>query len=148
MIDLKGCPDEFINPYADEIKAALAKHGLLKESLILINKAPRDNQAVIARLFSGMARVSWRRTLDETHTAVQRDKAFAADHYIFNHGDDFTAEDIAGFQALGLPVIASINRQHYPDGDLTALGAGHIRQLRDWGIDGFQIDSCYDTELL
>ena len=147
MIDLKGCPDEFINLYADEIKTALAKHHLLKESLILINKAPRDNQAVIARLFSGMARVSWRRTLEETHEAIQRDTAFATDHYVFNHGDDFAADDIAGFQALGLPVIASINHQHYPDGDPTALGAEHIHQLRDWGIDGFQIDSSYDTEL-
>ena len=148
MIDLKGCPDEFIAPYADEIKTALAEHNLLQESLMLINKTPRDNQAVIARLFSGTARVSWRRSLDETHEAVQRSKAFAADHYVFNHGDDFTADDIVGFQALGLPVIASINRQHYPDGNPEASGNEHILQLRDWGIDGFQIDSCYDPALL
>jgi len=28
------------------------------------------------------------------------------------------------------------------------MGREHIRQLRACGVDGFQIDSCYDPELI
>ena len=148
MIDLKGCRDAFIASYTEEIRAALSAHGLLEDALILINKTPRDNQDVIARRFEGKSRVSWRRTLWETRDAVRADPGFPKHHYIFNHGADFTAEDIAGFHHLGTPVIASINTQHYRDGDPMPLGTAHIQQLAEWGIDGFQIDSCYDPALL
>jgi hypothetical protein len=45
---------------------------------------------------------------------------------------------------FGLRAIASINRQHYLEGDPIVLGNQHIRHLMDCGVDGFQIDSCYD----
>ena len=144
MIDLKGCRDEFIDSYTGEIQAALEKHGLLRDAMILINKTPRDNQDLIARRFQDSARVSWRRTLSETQDAVRRDPKLTERHYVFNHGEDFTSEDVGGYQALGLRVITSINRHHYPEGDPLVLGTRHIKQLMDCGVDGFQIDSCYD----
>jgi hypothetical protein len=144
MIDLKGCREEFIVSYSDEIQAALEKHGLLQDAMLLINKTPRDNQAIIASRLKERATVSWREPLLDTQEAIRRDPNFSSSHYVFNHGEDFTAENIAGYQALGLRVIASINRQHYSVGEPLSLGTEHIRQLSDWGIDGFQIDSCYD----
>ena len=148
MIDLKGCQDLYLDDYTNGIRSALDRHGLLDDALILINKTPKNNQDVIAQRFSGQCLVSWRRPADETERVAEQDPGFAKDHYVFNHGEDFSESDIERFHALGLTVIASINRQHYSDGDPIAPGQQHIRQLRDWVVDGFQIDSCYDVDLL
>lgn len=142
MIDLKGCGDEHISTYVGEIEAALAKHGLLDGALMLINKAPKDNQDGIVRAFLGKVRVSWRRSLEETREVADAD--FAKHYYVFNHGDDFSEADVRGFQRLGLPVIVSINTYHYKTGDAQQAGERHLRQVLDWGLDGVQIDSCYD----
>ena len=147
MIDLKGCSDEFIDPYTDEIRTALEEHGLLRDAMILINRTPSDNQDIIARRFEDRACVSWRETLTNTREAARRDPKLAERHYAFNHGEDFTAANVAGYQALGLRVIASINLHHYLEGDPMVLGSQHIRRLMDCGVDGFQIDSCYDPTI-
>jgi glycerophosphoryl diester phosphodiesterase len=144
MVDLKGCRDELIVPYADEIQAALREHGLLEDAMILIDKTPRDNQDLIARRFEDKVRVSWREPLAQTQEAARRDPKLAERHYVLNHGEDFTREDVAGYQALGLRVIVSVNRYHYPEGDPMAFGIQHIEQLMEYGVDGFVIDSCYD----
>ncbi|MBS13007.1 MAG: hypothetical protein CME19_15545 [Gemmatimonadetes bacterium] len=148
MIDLKGCSDPFIDRYTAEVQATLRAHDLMDDALILINKIPRDNQAPIAERFRGLSRVSWRRPLSETQEIVARDDSFVGDHYVFNHGEDFSARDVEGFHALSLQVIPGINTYHYRGQDPMAMGREHIRQLRACGVDGFQIDSCYDPELI
>lgn len=148
MIDLKGCRDEFIDSFAAKVESALEQNGLLKDALILINKVPRNNQAEIAALFNGKSRVSWRRPLAETREKAAEDPAFTDAHYVFNHGADFTADDVTGFQSLGLQVIPGINSYHYAGGDAQAEGTEHIRYLLECGVDGFQIDSRYDPVLL
>ncbi len=148
MIDLKGCLDASIDSYTRDVQAALREHGLLDNALILINKVPRDNQDRIAQRFAEMSRVSWRQPLSDTQAAVRRDPGLPANHYVFNHGKDFSKADITGYHELGLDVIASINHHHYPEDDPIVLGRQHIEQLSDWGVDGFQIDSCYDPSLL
>ena len=148
MIDLKGCRDEYISSYADEVESALDRHDLLTDALILINKTPRNNQDRIASLFEGKSLVSWRRDLATTREAVKRDPDVLKRHYVFNHGEDFTAEDVSGFRELGFKVIPGINSYHYPEGDSLSLGRQHIEYLRNCEVDGFQIDSCYDPILL
>ena len=148
MIDLKGCRSEFVDSYAEKIWLSLEAHGLLEEAMILINKTPRDNQDLIADCFKGQLLVSWRRPLRETRVAVRRHPEVSNHHCVFNHGEDFGPGDVAQYQDLGFKVIASINTQHYRRGDPIAHGNQHIRQLTDCGINGFQIDSCYDPVLL
>ena len=153
MVDLKGCPDAFVERYTDEIEAALDAHGLLKDAMILINKEPVDNQDRIAQRFLGKAQVSWRATLEQTQATLSGQRLSPSAvcgppspdlYYVLNHGEDFTRQDVEGFHALGFRVIPSINTYHYRDGGPMALGSRHIEQLMDWGVDGFEIDSCYD----
>lgn len=145
MIDLKGCKTPFIDSYAQEIETALAKHNLLHDALILINKIPVNNQAHIAQKFAGKTKVSWRHSLPATQQAIADNPNFAKNHYIFNHGEDFTHEIINGFHDLGLEVIVSINTYHYKTGDAQKQGEHHIQQMLQFGADGLQIDSCYDV---
>ena len=144
MVDLKGCPDVYIDAYAGEIEAALARHGLLSNTLILINKLPVNNQDRIAAHFMGKAKISWRKSLAEAQAHAADDPGFAEKYYVFNHGADFTAEDVRGFQQLGLKVIVSINTGHYKTGDPQQQGEQHLRQMLEMGVDGLQIDSRYE----
>ena len=147
MVDIKGCKDSHIDAYAQEIEAALAGHGLLDGALILVNKEPTNNQAKIAQHFLGKAKVSWRKALSETKRAAESDPDFAGKYYVFNHGADFTAEDVRGFQRLGLKVIVSVNSWQYGSGDRQRQGDQHVQQMLSFGVDGLQIDSCYDSAL-
>ena len=147
MVDLKGCKDQYIDQYAEEIEGALLKHNLLKDALILINKIPKDNQDKIARHFRGKARVSWRQTLEATVETAGQYPDFIENHYVFNHGADFTEETVKGYQRLGLEVIASINTHHYTTSTCQQQGGKHAKQMLQFGVNGLQIDSCYDVVL-
>ena len=130
-----------------KLKRPLAKHNLLTDALILINKIPKNNQAQIAELFKGKTKVSWRHPLPTTQLAMQKDDNFSQNHYIFNHGADFTPDSIQGYQNLGLEVIVSINTHHYKTGNPQQQGETHVKQMLEWGVDGLQIDSCFDIAL-
>jgi len=41
-------------------------------------------------------------------------------------------------------VIPSVNIDHYKTGDPVKQGLADIEKMLDWGVDGLQIDSCYD----
>ena len=146
MVDIKGCESSAVDTYTDKLHQALDRHGLMRDALILINKTPVHRQAEIAEHFLGLSRVAWRLTSQETTSTASEDDSFSGNHYVFNHGEDFTESGIETYQGLGLDVIASVNLHHY--GGVTPVESGlqHIRQLRKWGVDGFQIDSVYDTE--
>ena len=94
--------------------------------------------------FVGKVKVSWRKSLLETQEAAVNDPDFAEKFYVFNHGTDFTAEDVKGFQQLGLKVIVSINTGHYETGDPHQQGEQHVQRMLKFGVDGLQFDSCYD----
>jgi glycerophosphoryl diester phosphodiesterase len=147
MVDLKGCPERYVKQYAREIETSLKRHGLLQDALILINKEPINNQGKVIDHLRGKAKISWRKTLKETQRAARENPRFSEHYYIFNHGADFTIEDVKGFQALRLKVVVSINTQHYQKEDSILQGPQHIRTMMDFGVDGLQIDSLYDGEV-
>ena len=148
MVDIKGCPEESINLYVSEIATALKKYDLLESSLILINKTPKNNQEAIAERFRGQAKISWRKSLPATRIASANDADFAHKYYVFGHGDELSQSEVSEFKAMGLAVICSINTNHYKTGDPLRLGALHIETMLNYGVDGLQIDSCYDDALL
>ena len=143
MVDIKGCPEAQVDKFVAQLEAALSKHGLLKDALLLINKTPKNHQSEIVRPFLGKARISWRKSLSDTREETAYNLNFAQEYYIFNHGEDFTRASVKEFQAIGVPVIVSINTGHY-DSDSQAKGEAHVREMMEYGVDGLQIDACYD----
>jgi glycerophosphoryl diester phosphodiesterase len=144
MVDIKGVDDRWLESYTLEIEQALIKHHLLENTLFIINRFPVFNQEKVVAWFQGRARISWR-------VSVLRGlllKPFLPDvrkfNFIFNSPRDWVESDIADFHEMGLKVIASINKDHYKTGDPQAQGEADIRKMLKWGVDGLQIDSCYD----
>ena len=113
----------------------------------MVNKQTVNNQDKVATHFMGKAKVSWRKSLKVTQQAAGQVPNFAKRFYVFNHGADFTREDVKGFQDLDLKVIVSINTGHYQTGNPQRQGDVHVRQMLDFGVDGLQVDSCYDKGL-
>ena len=147
MVDIKGCKSKQIKTYCQQIKTTLQEHDLLDNALILINQFTLNNQVPIAKNFIGIAKISWRKSLALAQKKAKRDPNFSQKYYVFNHSNDFTAKSVKAFQKLGLKVIVSVNRSHFLH-DKQASGEKSIKNILKWGVDGFQIDSCYDSLLL
>lgn len=145
MVDIKGADDEVIESYAREIERSLVRHGLIDHALILINRIPIHNQEKIADWFFGKAGISWRDPLMQARKRLRAKNDPSEFFYIFNHGEDFDREQVDGFHAMGLKVIVSINTGHYKEGDPVQLGFADLRRVVALGVDGVQIDSCYDS---
>ena len=143
MVDIKGCPEAQVDLFVTQLEAALTQHGLLKEALLLINKTPKNHQSEIVTPFLGKARISWRKSLSDTREETAYNLNFAQEYYLFNHGADFTQASVKEFQAMGVPVIVSINTGHYAS-EAQAKGEAHVREMMKYGVDGLQIDACYD----
>jgi glycerophosphoryl diester phosphodiesterase len=144
MVDIKGVEDRWLEPYTLEIEQALMRHHLLENALFIINRFPVFNQEKVVAWFQGRSRISWRVSV----LRGQLLKPFLPDvrkyNFIFNSPRDWVESDIADFHEMGLKIIASINKDHYKTGDPQALGEADIRKMLQWGVDGLQIDSCYD----
>ncbi len=145
MIDTKSGMVQNIEMYAREIEAALMKYGLLDDALIIANRIPSYNQEKVAYWLLGKSKLSWRVDLKKAKIMKNMMPENPGQHYfIFNSPRDFTREDIEGFHKMGLMVIPSINTSHYQTGDPMKQGLADIGKMLDWGVDGLQIDSCYD----
>jgi hypothetical protein len=135
MPDVKECPPELVEAFRESIRASLEKHGLLASALFI-----GDNDIIAP--FAGGARVKWRDHLAEAK-ASPRWQESPERYFIFNHAADFTAEEVAGFQAHGLPVIVSINTFHYLRGEPIPDGLADVARMLALGVDGLQIDHEY-----
>lgn len=146
MVDIKGVSDRWIEAYTRQIDEVLRRYGLLENTLFLINQFPVGNQEKVVSWFLGRARVSWREDLQRTKIRLPHVPDPTRYNYVFNSPVDLTREEIDGFHRLGLKVIASVNVDHYRGKKVDPLKQGleDIRRMLDWGVDGLQIDSCYD----
>jgi glycerophosphoryl diester phosphodiesterase len=140
MIDAKGCPAALRDAYLASMEKSLEKHGLLENALFI-------GRFDVGRHFMDRAKVSWRGRLELFREKVKENPELAHQCFIFNHGDDFTAESVRGFQACGVPVIVSINTHHYRTGDPVARGLADVKKMLAWGADGLQIDTVYEPAL-
>ena len=146
MIDTKSGDMQNIEQYAREIEDALTKYGLIDDALIIINRVPSFNQEKVADWFLGKSRVSWRVNLKKAKILEKTMPDNPGQYYfIFNSPKDFTKEDIQGFHKMGLMIIPSINTSHYKTGDPLQQGLADVKKMLEWGVDGLQIDSCYDS---
>lgn len=145
MVDVKGVNDQWLEPFTKEIEEALIKYRLLDNALFLINRFPIRNQEKVAAWFLGRAKISWRVNLQRGLLLKPHMPDVSKYYYLFNSPIDFTQEDIRGFHQMGLKVIASVNVDHYKKaGDPMTIGSADIQKMLEWGVDGLQIDSCYD----
>lgn len=140
MVDVKETPEAQRPAMIEGIRAALGKHGLLSDALFI-------GVPTVGAAFIEESRVCWRGSLRRAKEFFPPLENPGEHYFIFNHGDDFTAEEVRGFHALGLKVIVSINTQHYMKGDPIAQGRAHIQSMLEYGVDGLQIDSVYDDLL-
>lgn len=144
MVDPKGVEEHYLNLYVDEMEAALSRHGLLANALFIQNRMPVRNQEKVVNWFLGRAKTAWRYDPAKTQYLAYSVPDPGKYHFVFNSPRDFTKEMIEGFQKMGLKVIPSINLTHYPTGDPMQQGLADVEKMLDWGVDGLQIDSCFD----
>jgi glycerophosphoryl diester phosphodiesterase len=150
MVDIKGVDDLWLETYTRQIDEALQRHGLLENTLFIINQFPVGNQEKVVAWFLGRAKLSWRASLLSTRILRPYVPDPAKYNFVFNSPADFSREEIDGFHALGLKIIASVNVDHYRGRPVDPIQQGleDIRKMLDWGVDGLQIDSCYDPLVL
>ncbi len=146
MVDIKGVDDQWLEPYTRQIDEALRRYGLLENALFIINQFPIANQEKAAAWFLGRAKLSWRASLLQTRILKSYVPDPAKYNFVFNAPADFDKGDFDGFHSLGLKIIASVNVDHYRGRrvDPVQQGLEDIKKMLDWGVDGLQIDSCYD----
>ncbi len=146
MIDTKSGEANNVESYARDVENALIQYGLLEKALIIINRVPTFNQEKVANWFLGKAKISWRVDLQKAKILQNTLPKNPGQYYfIFNSPKDFTKEDIDGFHKMGFIIIPSINLDHYKTGDPFQQGSADVAKMLDWGVDGLQIDSCFDT---
>ncbi len=148
MVDIKGADDKLIEKYCRGIESALRKHGLLENALILTNRIPINNQEKVSDWFFGKAKVAWRDPLETAKLRIKAERDPEKYYYIFNHGEDFTREEVERFHKMGLMVIVSINLKHYKTGDPLQRGLADLKRVLEYDVDGVQIDSIYDPVVL
>ncbi len=146
MVDIKGVDDQWLEPYTRQIDVALRRHGLLENTLFIINQFPVANQEKVAGWFLGRAKISWRASLLQTTILKPYVPDPAKYNFVFNAPAEFSKGDIDGFHSLGLKMVASVNVDHYRGQPVDPMRQGleDIKKMLDWGVDGLQIDSCYD----
>ncbi len=149
MVDVKGVDDQWLEQYTREIDESLQRHGLLANTLFITDRFPVGNQEKVVAWFLGRAKISWRAGLQRTKILAPFVPDLAKYNFVFNSPADFTREEISGFHEMGLKVIASVNVDHYRGLPVDPMkqGVEDIRKMLDWGVDGLQIDSCYDPRV-
>lgn len=145
MVDIKRVDDRDLEKVVKEIDSALTKHGLLKDALFICNRIPIYNQEKVCDWFLGRALTSWRGSLQKIKILAMARPNPGRYHFIFNSPKDFTKDMIDGFHEMGFMVIPSVNIAHYKTGDPQKQGLADIEKMLNWGVDGLQIDSCYDS---
>ncbi len=144
MVDIKGVEDQHLERFTRQIDSAMTKYGLVENSLFIMNKFPIYNQEKVADWFFARAKISWR--VPSAKAEILKDYRPDPSRYnfIFNSPVELTKAEIDGFHRLGLPVIASVNMDHYKTGDPLQQGLDDVKKMLDYGVDGLQIDSCFD----
>ena len=140
MPDVKQCPPELLDAFTESIVTNLTTYGLMENAhFIGIDE--------VKNVVKGKARVSFGGTVEEARAAIAENPDFVKERFVFGHGEDFTQENVDAFQALGLPVIVSINTFHYLRGNPQEDGDRHIGEMLALGVDGLQIDSVYEDAI-
>ena len=137
MPDIKHCAHAVFDTFAERIDGSMTRHGLVESALFIGDKRCADR-------FRGRGRLSWGGSPEDARRyGVAKDPR---GYFVFGHANDFDAASVKAFQAMGIPVIVSINLFHYDDvaEDRVAAGTADVKRMLAYGVDGLQIDSVYE----
>ncbi len=137
MIDPK--PAEQSNAYFDGVVGVLRANDLLDTAYVI-------DQRHSERWVRSGTRVGL--PVADLEAARNRGEDVANSYFVFEHGRDLDADKVRRGQALGVPIVPSINIFHYGDlGDHMPAARADVHRMLDLGVEEFQIDSPYDVWL-
>ena len=115
----------------------------------MINYGLMENALIIGEnlhSFWGQAKIAWRSSAELMTTWKNNNRKEPADYYfVFNHAVDFNQQQVDLFHSMGVKIVVSINTFHYEIGDPVEQGSNDIIKMLEYGVDGLQIDSIYDS---
>ena len=139
MPDIKSYPPDMEAAFANSVETALVQHGLMKNAYFIGNHD-------ITKRFAEGGRVALRGKLEAMQNKEGFDRQPGDQYFVVGHAVDFDADSVKAFQTLGLKVIVSINIFHYLQlGSWQEIGDRDVARMLDYGVDGLQIDSVYET---
>ena len=137
MLDTK--PTAQSDPFFDAVEQTLRENDLLETTYVINTQNP--SQWVRSGVRVGV-------TLEHLEAASKRGEDVARGYILFEHGRDLASDKVKRGQALGVPVVPSINIYHYADlDDHMEAAEADVRRMLDLGVEEFQIDSPYDVWL-
>jgi glycerophosphoryl diester phosphodiesterase len=136
MIDTKS--PSHSKAFYESMERTLRDNGLLEGTYFIGTSEARA-------YFKGKARISISRTELEKKVAVGEDVSH--DYFLFEHGTTLDEKGIALGKQAGVPVVVSINEDHYAGKAHMMAAHADIERLRNLSVTYFQIDSAYDIWL-
>ncbi len=136
MIDTK--PPHHSKEFYESMEKTLKDNGLLQGAYFI-------GTAEARAYFKGKARISISREELERKLAAGEDVSH--DYFLFEHGTTLDEKGIALGKRAGIPVVVSINEDHYAGRPHMMAAHADIERLRKLGVTYFQIDSAYDIWL-
>ena len=120
------------------IELLMKKYGLLENALIIGTNETRN-------YFTGRAKTGY------SFSALQKMKenpGFNASlYFLFDHGNVLTQESVNWAQQNKVLVVPSINKFHYTNIHFMQGADRDIMNLKQWGVEFYQIDSEFDRWL-
>jgi glycerophosphoryl diester phosphodiesterase len=116
----------------------MKKHGLLKNALIIGTNETRN-------YFTGKAKTGY--NLSALKKMKENAGFNASLYFLFDHGNTLTHEAVNWAQQNKILVVPSINKFHYTNIPFMQGADRDITQLKQWGVEFYQIDSEFDRWL-
>jgi hypothetical protein len=136
MIDTK--PPSHSKGFYESMERTLRENGLLEGAYFI-------GTAEARAYFKGKARISISGAELEKKVAAGED--VSRFYFRFEHGTTLDEKGIALAKCAGVPVVVSINEDHYAGRAHMVAAHADIERLRRLGVTYFQIDSAYDIWL-
>ncbi len=132
MIDTK--PPHHSNAFYESMEQTLRQNGLLQGAWFIGTPEARA-------WFKGKARISISEA--ELKRKVGAGEEVAPYYFLFEHGTTLDRAGIALGRQEDIPVVVSINADHYKGRDEMMAVHADIERMREFGVTDFQIDSDY-----
>ena len=136
MLDTK--PPAHSPEFYQDLEEILEENELLEHAYVIGTKEARE-------YFKGKARVGT--SFMNLMQAADRGEPVKDLYFLFMHGNELKPHHLQIANALGVPIVPSVNLFHYKDEEPIQGGNRDVSWLRNAGVTQFQIDSEYDSAL-
>ena len=133
MVDNKITGNDIVS--FQKMETLLKKYQLLDKAMFIGTEDTR-------KYFLNKSNTGYSRKVIE---AMMADKSIDLKKiFLFDHGNVLTKSDIEWANQNGIAVVPSINKFHYTTVPFMEGAARDISNLRQWGVEFYQIDSEFD----